>query len=119
VIVSARDHHAAVIKPTIIPNTVINVAPLTSREIPPFVVAPESLVAVELDPVPVPLAAADVDVVAFAANWAPMANASALKLAKELLLPSAPGLTANTMPLPQWLAAVFAAWRQCIQMGFV
>jgi hypothetical protein len=25
-----------------------------------------------------------------------------------LLLPSGPGLTANTMPWPQWLAAVFA-----------
>jgi hypothetical protein len=41
-----------------------------------------------------------------------MDSAAAWKLAKELLLPLAPGLTANTMPLPQWLPAVFAAWRQ-------
>jgi hypothetical protein len=38
-----------------------------------------------------------------------MASAAALKAAKELLLPSSPGLTANTMPLPQWVPAVFAA----------
>jgi hypothetical protein len=48
-----------------------------------------------------------------------MASAFALKAANELLLPSGPGFTANTMPWPQWLAGVFAAWRQWIQMGFV
>ena len=51
------------------------------------------------------------------ANSAPISSASSRNAAKELLLPSGPGLTANTMPWPQWLAAVFAACSQCIQMG--
>lgn len=50
--------------------------------------------------------------VAFAANLAPISNAIAKKLENELLLPSGPGLTANTMPFPQWLSAVFAACSQ-------
>lgn len=52
------------------------------------------------------------EVVAFVAedaNCAPTASAAALKVAKELLLSSGPGLTANTIPWPQWLAAVFEA----------
>jgi len=47
-----------------------------------------------------------------AANCLPIASAFALKAANELLLPSGPGFTAKTMPWPQWLAGVFAAWRQ-------
>ncbi len=45
-------------------------------------------------------------------NAAPTALAAAWKAAKELLVPSAPGLTANTIPLPQWLAGVFSPCRQ-------
>jgi hypothetical protein len=43
---------------------------------------------------------------------APTAFAAARKLENELFEPSAPGLTANTIPLPQWLAAVFSLCRQ-------
>lgn len=50
------------------------------------------------------------EVVAFVAvdpNCCPIARAVSLKVAKDSLLPSGPGLTANTIPWPQWLAAVF------------
>jgi hypothetical protein len=43
------------------------------------------------------------------ANCAPTSSAAALKVAKDSLLPSGPGLTANTIPWPQWLVAVFEA----------
>jgi hypothetical protein len=59
------------------------------------------------------------EVVVGDANCAPTASADAWKAAKELLLPSGPGLIANTIPWPQWLAAVFAPPRQCIQREFV
>jgi hypothetical protein len=39
-------------------------------------------------------------------NCAPTARAPAWKAAKDSLLPSGPGLTANTMPWPQWLVDV-------------
>jgi hypothetical protein len=45
-------------------------------------------------------------------NPAPTASAAAWKAAKELLVPLAPGLTANTIPFPQWLAGVFSPCRQ-------
>lgn len=45
-------------------------------------------------------------------NVVPTALAAAWKAAKELLVPSTPGLTANTIPLPQWLAGVFSP---CLQ----
>ena len=52
-------------------------------------------------------------------NAAPTASAAAWKAAKELLVPLAPGLTANTIPFPQWLAGVFSPCRQYTQIGFV
>ena len=52
-------------------------------------------------------------------NAAPTASAAAWKAAKELLVPLAPGLTANTIPFPQWLAGVFSPCRQYAQIGFV
>lgn len=45
-------------------------------------------------------------------NAAPTALAAAWNVAKELLVPLTPGLTANTIPLPQWLAGVFSPCRQ-------
>jgi hypothetical protein len=49
--------------------------------------------------------------------WFMLLEAICWKAANEMLLPFGPGFIANTMPLPQWLAAVSAAWRQWIQMG--
>jgi len=46
------------------------------------------------------------------AKLAPTAFAPARKAENELFVPSAPGLTANTIPLPQWLAAVNSLCRQ-------
>ncbi len=46
------------------------------------------------------------------ANCLPIFNAFPRKARYEVLLPSGPGFTPNTIPLPQWLAAVFSAWRQ-------
>jgi hypothetical protein len=93
-------------------------APPAFEVIAPFDFEVEPALEVEVEPdtdtEPVDFVEELVVVVAFVelVNCAPMASAAAWKLAKELLLPSSPGLTANTMPLPQWLAAVFAAWRQ-------
>lgn len=56
---------------------------------------------------------------ASAFSCAPIANAADLKLENELAEPSAGQLTAKTIPAPQWLAAVFAAWSQNTQMGLV
>jgi hypothetical protein len=79
-----------------------------SREIAPF----EFEVGVEVD-VESPLDTDPVDfegaIAAEDANCPPTASAAALKMAKDSLLSSGPGLTANTIPWPQWLAAVFAA----------
>jgi hypothetical protein len=56
-------------------------------------------------------AEADKDVpTAFAAFW----NA-----VNESDVPSAPGFTANTIPLPQWLAGVSSPCRQYTQIGRV
>ena len=44
---------------------------------------------------------ADVEFVEFAASCAPILNAVVWKSANELFEPGAPGLIANTMPLPQ------------------
>ena len=50
---------------------------------------------------PMDLANILVELVALADNCAPAANAVAWRFAKELFEPGAPGLIANTMPLPQ------------------
>ena len=47
------------------------------------------------------LANMSVELEALADNCAPAANAVAWRFAKELFEPGAPGLIANTMPLPQ------------------
>lgn len=108
------------IRVTTVPKAAINMAASILREIAPFDFEVE--VEVESPPDKDPVELEGCGVVAFAAgdaNWAPTASAAALKAAKDSLLPSDPGLTANTIPWPQWLAAVFEAWRQCIQMGSV
>lgn len=80
------------------------------REISPFEFEVEVEVEVESPPPdtdPVDFVGCEVaEGVAEDANCDPMARAPAWKTAKESLLPSGPGLTANTMPWPQWLAAV-------------
>jgi hypothetical protein len=45
-------------------------------------------------------------------NAAPTALAAFWKAENEVFVPSAPGLTANTIPLPQWLAGVNSFCRQ-------
>lgn len=45
-------------------------------------------------------------------NFAPTASAFFWNSAKEVLVPFAPALSSNTMPLPQWLLVVFAP---CLQ----
>ena len=80
------------------------------REVAPFEYGAE--VAVEIPPDTDPVNFEGCGVVAFAAgdaNCTPTASAAALKTAKDSLLPSGPGLTANTIPWPQWLVAVFEA----------
>jgi hypothetical protein len=54
-----------------------------------------------------------------AERLAPTASAAFLKLVNELGAPSAPQLIANTIPAPQWLFGVLAAWAQYTQMGWV
>lgn len=54
-------------------------------------------------------AAVVLDAPADAPRDAPMAKAASLNDVKELLEPSAPQLTANTMPAPQCEAGVLAA----------
>ena len=49
----------------------------------------------------------------------PICRAAFLKLVNEFGLPSAPQFIAKTMPAPQWLAGVLAAWSQKTQTGFV
>jgi hypothetical protein len=78
------------------------------REIAPF----EFGVEVESPPDTDPVDFEGCGVVAFVAgdaNCAPTASAAAWKVAKESLLPSGPGLIANTIPWPQWLVAIFEA----------
>ena len=67
----------------------------------------------------VALGAADEDDDASALSCWPIARAAFLKFVKELAEPSGPQFTANTMPAPQWLAAVLAAWSQKTQIGVV
>lgn len=62
-------------------------------------------------------AAAAADALAF--RSAPICRAAFLKFVKELGEPSAPQFTANTIPAPQWLLAVLAAWSQNTQIGLV
>jgi len=73
----------------------------------------EEVEIVDVPTVAVPVNAAEDD------NAAPAAFAAAWKAAKELLVPSTPGLTANTIPFPQWLAGVFSPCRQWTQIGLV
>ena len=87
------------------------------REIAPFEFEVEVEVGSPLDTDPVEFEGCEV-VVGFA-NCTPTASAAAWKAAKELLLPSGPALIENTIPWPQWLAAVFDPPRQCIQMESV
>lgn len=83
------------------PSTINDVAPLG------FADEVEEVEVVDEDGVvDVPDNAAEED------NAAPIASAAAWKATKELFEPSAPGLTANTIPFPQWLRGVFAACRQ-------
>jgi hypothetical protein len=42
----------------------------------------------------------------------PTAFAAVWKASNEKRVPLGPGLMANTIPLPQWLAGVNSAWRQ-------
>jgi hypothetical protein len=80
------------------------------REIAPFEFEVE--VEVESPPDTDPVEFEGCGVVAFVAedaNCAPTASAAAMKAAKDSLLPSGPGLTANTIPWPQWLVAVVEA----------
>ena len=56
---------------------------------------------------------------ALALSSAPIARAAFLKLVNEFGDPSAPQFTAKTIPAPQWLLAVFAAWSQKTQIGLV
>ena len=85
-------------KPNINPTKVINTAPFALKEIPPL-----ALDDVELDGVAAeePVAVVDVEFVEFAAICVPTANAAVWKSVNELFEPGAPGLIANTMPLPQ------------------
>jgi hypothetical protein len=98
------------IRLTTVPKAAISMAASISREIAPF----EFEVEVEVESPP------DTDLVDFEgcdvaafvaedANCAPTPSAAALKIAKDSLLPSGPGLTANTIPWPQWLVVVFEA----------
>ena len=59
------------------------------------------------------------DAAASALSSAPIARAAFLKLVNEFAEPSAPQFMAKTIPAPQWLAAVLAAWSQNTQMGLV
>jgi hypothetical protein len=79
------------------------------REVAPFEFEVEVAVEVESPPDTDPVDFEGCEVVAFVAedpNCAPTARAAAWKAAKDSLLPSGPGLTANTMPWPQWLVDV-------------
>jgi hypothetical protein len=106
------------IRPTTIPKPAINIAlaPSIFIEIAPFELEPPSPVDDGFELVPyvpaVVVAVVLVVFVAFALNAAPIASAFPWYKEKELLLPSGPALIANTMPLPQWLSGVFAAWAQ-------
>ena len=95
-------------RPTIVPKAAINMAASILREIAPF----KFEVGAEVD-VESPLDTDPVDfedtIAAEDANSPPTASAAALKMAKDSLLSSGPGLIANTIPWPQWLAAVSAA----------
>lgn len=87
-----------IIKPTTIPKPVINIALAPFIEIAPLLLEPPSPVDDGFEPEP---DAVVVAFVAFACNCFPTSSALLRKTLKELLLPSAPGLIANTMPLPQ------------------
>lgn len=56
---------------------------------------------------------------AAALRLAPIARAEFLKFVKLFGAPSAPQLTANTIPWPQWLAGRLAACLQYTQIGCV
>ena len=88
-------------KPNINPTKVINTARFALKEIPPLALDDVEADGVAAVPAEEPVAVVDVEFVEFAASCAPIVNAVVWKSSNELFEPGAPGLIANTMPLPQ------------------